>query len=86
MDLVVTVDTGPMHMAAAVGTPVVAIFGPTNPERTRPFGTQHRIVHAGIDHGDKSWRSVGADAIRSISVEQVAEEVFQLLDPLNVGG
>jgi lipopolysaccharide heptosyltransferase I len=83
MDLVVTVDTGPMHMAAAVGTPVVAIFGPTNPERTSPFGTQHRIVHADIDLGDKSWRSFDDDVIRSITVDRVADEIFRFVNHLN---
>jgi lipopolysaccharide heptosyltransferase I len=38
VDLMVTVDSGPMHMAAAVGTPLVALFGPTDPARTGPFG------------------------------------------------
>jgi len=38
VDLVVTVDSGPMHMAAAVGTPVLALFGPTDPRRTGPLG------------------------------------------------
>jgi len=33
-------DTGPLHLAAALGVPVVAIFGPTDPARTGPFGTQ----------------------------------------------
>jgi lipopolysaccharide heptosyltransferase I len=37
-DLMVTVDSGPMHMAAAMGTPVVALFGPTDPRRTGPLG------------------------------------------------
>ncbi len=49
MDLLVTVDSGPMHMAAAVGTPVVAIFGPTHPERTGPFGLGHTVVRQGND-------------------------------------
>ncbi|MBI3122369.1 MAG: lipopolysaccharide heptosyltransferase I [candidate division NC10 bacterium] len=38
VDLMITVDSGPMHMAAAVGTPVVALFGPTDPRRTGPLG------------------------------------------------
>lgn len=42
--LLVTTDTGPMHLAAAVDTPVVALFGPTAPWRTGPFGQGHRIV------------------------------------------
>lgn len=44
MDLVVTVDSGPMHMAAALGKPVVAVFGATDARRTGPFGPGHRIV------------------------------------------
>ncbi|MFH0809953.1 MAG: glycosyltransferase family 9 protein [Pseudomonadota bacterium] len=42
--LVVSCDSGPMHLAAAVGTPVVALFGPTAPWRTGPFGGGHRVV------------------------------------------
>lgn len=48
-ELLVTTDTGPMHIAAAVGTPVVAIFGPTAPWRTGPYGKGHQIVRAEID-------------------------------------
>ncbi|HEY3283614.1 MAG TPA: glycosyltransferase family 9 protein [Armatimonadota bacterium] len=36
-DVTVSADTGPLHMAVAVGTPVVALFGPTDPERTGPY-------------------------------------------------
>jgi ADP-heptose:LPS heptosyltransferase len=39
-----TNDSGPMHVAAAVGRPVVAIFGPTNPRRTGPYGPGHRVL------------------------------------------
>ncbi|HUJ11677.1 MAG TPA: glycosyltransferase family 9 protein [Verrucomicrobiae bacterium] len=46
--VVITNDSGPMHIAAAVGTPVVAIFGPTDPELTGPFGKQHVVLRAGI--------------------------------------
>jgi lipopolysaccharide heptosyltransferase I len=41
--LLITNDTGPMHVAAALGTPVVALFGPTEPTRTGPYG---QIQHA----------------------------------------
>ena len=43
-DLLVCNDTGPMHMASALGVPVVAVFGPTQPEWFAPIGEKHRIV------------------------------------------
>ncbi|RJR44094.1 MAG: lipopolysaccharide heptosyltransferase II [Deltaproteobacteria bacterium] len=46
--LAVTADTGPMHLAAALGTRVVAVFGPTSPARTGPFGQGHRVVRLGL--------------------------------------
>ena len=42
--LMVTNDTGPMHIAAAVNTPVVAIFGPTDPCLTGPYGKGHIVI------------------------------------------
>lgn len=42
--LLVTNDSGPMHIAAAVGTPVVAIFGPTSPRLQGPHGNKHVVV------------------------------------------
>ncbi|MGD0275015.1 MAG: lipopolysaccharide heptosyltransferase II [Syntrophales bacterium] len=42
--LLVTTDSGPMHIAAAVGTPVVALFGPTDPVRTGPYGEKHIVI------------------------------------------
>ena len=44
MDAVVSNDSGPMHIAAAVGVPVVAVFGPTDPRRTGPFGQIERVL------------------------------------------
>ncbi|MBI5874712.1 MAG: lipopolysaccharide heptosyltransferase II [Deltaproteobacteria bacterium] len=41
---VITVDSGPMHIAAAMGVPVIAIFGPTAPWRTGPYGKIHSVV------------------------------------------
>jgi 3-deoxy-D-manno-octulosonic-acid transferase/heptosyltransferase-1 len=46
--LVISTDTGPMHLAAAMGTPVVALFGPTAPDRTGPYGPGHVVVRTGV--------------------------------------
>jgi len=42
--LLITTDSGPMHIAAAMNTPTVALFGPTDPSRTGPYGNGHTIV------------------------------------------
>jgi heptosyltransferase I len=44
MNLVVVNDSGPLHMAVALGIPVVALFGPTDPRRTGPYGEGHRVI------------------------------------------
>lgn len=44
LDVLITGDTGPMHLAAAVGTPVVALFGPSDPRRYGPRADHQRIV------------------------------------------
>jgi ADP-heptose:LPS heptosyltransferase len=46
--LLITGDTGPMHLAAAVGTPVLAIFGPSLPSRYAPLSARSRIVRIDI--------------------------------------
>jgi ADP-heptose:LPS heptosyltransferase len=48
MSLLITGDTGPMHLAAAVGTPVLAIFGPSLPSRYAPLSARSRIVRIDI--------------------------------------
>ncbi len=46
--VMVTVDSGPMHLGAALGTPLVALFGPTVPSRTGPYGAgPYRVLQAG---------------------------------------
>ena len=44
-DLLITNDTGPMHVAAALGKPLIALFGPTAPERTGPYGQLKNVLH-----------------------------------------
>jgi len=43
-DLLITNDTGPMHVAAAMNKPLVALFGPTAPERTGPYGQLQNVL------------------------------------------
>jgi lipopolysaccharide heptosyltransferase II len=43
-ELMVTNDTGPMHVAAALGKPLVALFGPTEPRRTGPYGQLENVL------------------------------------------
>ena len=43
-ELLLCNDSGPMHLAAAVGTPVTALFGPTDPELTGPYGKNCRVL------------------------------------------
>ena len=44
LDVLITGDTGPMHLAAAVGTPIVALFGPSDPRRYGPLAAQQRVL------------------------------------------
>lgn len=47
-ELMVTNDTGPMHVAAALGRPVVALFGPTEPRRTGPYGQLNNVLQLSL--------------------------------------
>jgi len=79
-DVVVTTDTGPMHLAAAVGTPVVALFGPTAPWRTGPFGPQHRVIRADLACSPCFKRHCDTTAcMEHIRVDQVMEAVQDIM-------
>jgi lipopolysaccharide heptosyltransferase I len=81
MTCLVTTDTGPMHIAAAVKTPVVALFGPTAPWRTGPHGDIHRVVTSRDDCRPCFKRSCATSkCMQSITVEQVMEQVKSVLD------
>lgn len=44
MDLAICTDSGPAHLSAAVGTPTLSLFGPTDPERWRPWGSRNMAI------------------------------------------
>jgi heptosyltransferase-2/heptosyltransferase-3 len=48
-DLVISTDSGPVHVAAAVGTETTAIFGPSDERKFRPYGDGHQVVSTDID-------------------------------------
>lgn len=48
-DLYLTCDSGPMHIAAAVGTPTIALFGPTSPTRHGPYGENHKTIEKPVE-------------------------------------
>lgn len=76
--VLVTNDTGPMHAAAAVGTPAVALFGSTSPEWTRPFGKGHEVIHKRLECSPCFQRTcpIGYKCLHSITVEEVFRAVM----------
>jgi heptosyltransferase-2 len=71
--LFITNDTGPMHIATAFGVPTVAIFGPTDPATTSPFGSRHELVRYPVDCSPCLLRECPIDhrCMQGISVEMV---------------
>ncbi|MCX5725368.1 MAG: glycosyltransferase family 9 protein, partial [Nitrospirae bacterium] len=73
--LLITNDSGPMHVAAAVGTPVVALFGPTSEVRTGPYGAGHHVVTGNVSCRpcfSRTCRNVlPLECLRTVSPEQV---------------
>jgi heptosyltransferase-1 len=72
-------DTGPMQLAAALRVPVVALFGPTRPERNGPFGTPNVVLRSpqsvyNTTHTDR--RDEGLIAIGPQAVIQAAEQLL----------
>ena len=81
--VVISNDSGPMHIAAAVGTPVVAIFGPTDPELTSPYGKQQVVLRAGIPCSpcmkDHCTHTPRMECMTLVTVEQVLAAVKYLI-------
>lgn len=81
--LVVANDSGPMHLAAAVGAPVVAFFGPTDPGRTRPAGAPSKILDRYVFCSPCFLKECpyGHECMREITVEMAMLAVEELLGP-----
>ena len=83
-DIYIGNDTGPMHIAAAVGTSVIAIFGSTNHHRSGPYGEEHIVVQSELDlgcnpcHPGKNPGGCGAESCAVVDAVTV-QQVFQQL-------
>ncbi|NQU10408.1 lipopolysaccharide heptosyltransferase II [bacterium] len=80
--LLLTNDTGPMHLAAALGTPLVAVFGSTSAELTGPLGGHCTVVHEPVECNPCFLRECPIDlrCMHRITVDQVAATVRNRLD------
>jgi len=79
--LVVAADTGPLHLAVALGTPVVALFGPTTPRRNGPYSPADVVVqNAALSENTHSRGREFAASMLSITVEQVLAAVATRLE------
>jgi len=72
-------DTGPMHLAAALGIPVVAIFGPTNPARNGPFGTRNIVLRSPASPTTHSRRAQPDPGMLEITADEVVAAARKLL-------
>jgi ADP-heptose:LPS heptosyltransferase len=91
-DLLVCNDSGPMHVGIAVGTPTVAIFGPTFPDRFGPRDLKkNRVVRSQLScgpcwHPDKAIECRERDCFKSIEVDQVLSAIDELItESMNPG-
>jgi heptosyltransferase I len=72
-------DTGPMHLAAALRVPVVALFGPTRPERNGPFGTPNVVLRGPESVYNTTHTDRRDEGLVSIEPQAVVEAAEQLL-------
>jgi len=77
--LAIAGDTGPLHLACALATPVVGIFGPTDPARNGPFHCPHRVLRHPESVRDHTRRSEPEAGLLTITPEAVTEAALDLL-------
>jgi ADP-heptose:LPS heptosyltransferase len=88
LDLLVTGDTGPMHLASAVDTPIVALFGPADPRRYGPRSSSQRIIRVDlwcspcgqVRLPPERCRGHVPDCMDGIAVDVVVAAAGELLD------
>jgi len=77
--LVIAGDTGPLHLASALGKPVVGIFGPTDPARNGPFGGSFRVLRHPESRRDHARHEAPEAGLLTITPEAVFAAAMELL-------
>jgi heptosyltransferase I len=72
-------DTGPLHLAAAMGVPIVAIYGPTDPARNGPFGTRSVVLRSSESSTSHHRRNNPEAGMLQITTDEVVAAALQLL-------
>jgi lipopolysaccharide heptosyltransferase II len=84
-ELMVSNDTGPMHVAAALGKPVIALFGPTEPSRTGPYGQRQNVMQLQLPCvpclSSKCYHRPALECLCSLSPAAVLNAVTNRLRP-----
>jgi len=73
-------DSGPMHLAAALGVPVVALFGPTDPARNGPYGRRSIVLRHAASITSYKHHDRPDEALQSIPAEEVVRAALRLLE------
>ena len=74
-------DTGPLHLACALGRPVVGIYGPTDPSRNGPFGTRFKVLRSPGSRRDHARRDAPEAGLLTIMPDNVLQAAEELLYP-----
>ena len=82
-DLMVTNDTGPMHVVAALGKPLIALFGPTEPRRTGPYGQLKNVFRIDLPcspclKSRCAWKNLN-ECLNAISPAQILAQIHKIL-------
>jgi heptosyltransferase-1 len=81
--LAIAGDTGPLHLACALGRPVVGIYGPTDPRRNGPFGTEFKVLRSPESRRDHTRYAAPEAGLLTICLEEVLSAAEELLNPEN---
>jgi heptosyltransferase I len=79
ISLAIAGDTGPLHLACALGKPVVGIYGPTDPARNGPYGVPFRVLRNPESKRDHTRHEQPEAGLLTITAQQVVEAASELL-------